>query len=61
VPRRIIAVPEIPYTLSGKKVEKAVLQHITGEAVKNRGSLANPDCLDAFLVATQASLAETSS
>lgn len=57
VPRRIIAVPEIPYTLSGKKVEKAVLQYITGVAVKNRGSLANPDCLEAFLVETQAALA----
>ena len=51
VPKRILAVPEIPYTLSGKKVEKAVLQFITGVEVKNRGSLINPDCLTAFLAA----------
>ncbi|VVP13711.1 Acetyl-coenzyme A synthetase [Pseudomonas fluorescens] len=51
VPRRIFSVPEVPYTLSGKKVEKAVLQFITGCEVKNKGSLMNPDCLSAFLVA----------
>lgn len=49
VPARILAVSEIPYTLNGKKVEKAVLQLITGKPVKNRGSLANPDCLEEFL------------
>lgn len=49
VPARILAVHEIPYTLNGKKVEKAVLQLVTGKPVKNRGSLANPDCLDEFL------------
>lgn len=53
VPKRILAVPEIPYTLSGKKVEKAVLQFITGVEVKNRGSLINPDCLNAFLTAAE--------
>lgn len=48
VPKRIISVPEIPYTLSGKKVEKAVLQTVMDIEVKNRGSLINPDCLKAF-------------
>lgn len=48
VPKRIISVPEIPYTLSGKKVEKAALQTVMGIEVKNRGSLINPDCLEAF-------------
>jgi acetoacetyl-CoA synthetase len=38
----------IPYTLNGKKVEKAVLQLVTGKPVKNRGSLLNPDCLDEY-------------
>lgn len=52
VPKRIISVPEIPYTLSGKKVEKAVLQTIMGIEVKNRGSLINPDCLKAFCLTT---------
>lgn len=49
VPRRIHEVPEIPYTISGKKVEKAVRQLLTGEPVRNRDALANPDALDAFL------------
>jgi len=49
VPKRILQVSEIPYTLNGKKVEKAVLQLITGKPVKNRGSLLNPDCLDEYV------------
>src|SRR5690606_25834467 len=36
VPRWIKAVPDIPYTLSGKKVEKAVRRTIAGEPVDNR-------------------------
>jgi acetoacetyl-CoA synthetase len=49
VPRKIIAVPEIPRTRSGKLVELAVKQTINGEAVKNRESLSNPEALDNFL------------
>lgn len=49
-----MAVSEIPYTLSGKKVEKAVLQVITGIEVKNKGSLINPACLEAFSDAVEA-------
>lgn len=48
VPRRIVAVEDIPYTLSGKKVEKAVLQKLLGKAVTNVGSLSNPDALDSI-------------
>lgn len=48
VPRRIIAVDDIPYTLSGKKVEKAVLQKLLGKAVTNVGSLSNPEALEAI-------------
>jgi acetoacetyl-CoA synthetase len=54
IPKRIMAVSEIPYTLSGKKVEKAVLQVITGIEVKNKGSLINPACLEAFRDAVEA-------
>lgn len=53
VPKRIITVAEIPYTLSGKKVEKAVLQTVMGIEVKNRGSLINPNCLEAFRLTSQ--------
>jgi len=48
VPARIIAVPEIPRTRSGKIVELAVRSAVHGEAVKNTASLANPEALDYF-------------
>jgi acetoacetyl-CoA synthetase len=48
VPRHIRAVPAVPYTISGKKVEKAVLKVVTGEPVDNRDALANPESLDAY-------------
>jgi len=48
VPRRIMSVPAIPYTLSGKKVEKAVLQILTGRSVQNKASLSNPESLELF-------------
>ncbi|MBC8258390.1 MAG: acetoacetate--CoA ligase [SAR324 cluster bacterium] len=48
VPERIFAVPEVPRTISGKKVEKAVLQTINKEKVENTAALANPESLDYF-------------
>jgi acetoacetyl-CoA synthetase len=48
VPAKIIAVPEIPRTKSGKIVELAVRSMIHGEAVKNTEALANPDALAHF-------------
>jgi len=48
VPAKIIAVPEIPRTISGKKVELAVTRIIHGQEVKNRDALANPAALEAF-------------
>jgi acetoacetyl-CoA synthetase len=48
VPRRIIAVPDIPRTISGKISEIAVRKVIHGEEVENRDSLANPKSLEAF-------------
>jgi acetoacetyl-CoA synthetase len=53
VPKRLFQVEEIPYTLNGKKVEKAVLQMLTGKPVKNQGSLINPDCLDGFVAVAE--------
>jgi acetoacetyl-CoA synthetase len=38
----------VQYTLSGKKVEVAVKQIISGEDVGNRGALANPESLDLY-------------
>ncbi|MCH8830148.1 MAG: acetoacetate--CoA ligase, partial [Planctomycetes bacterium] len=48
VPAKIIAVPEIPRTKSGKIVEATVRDLIHGRPVKNRHALANPESLDHF-------------
>jgi acetoacetyl-CoA synthetase len=48
VPARIVAVPEIPRTKSGKIVELAVRDVVHGRAVKNREALANPEALEHF-------------
>lgn len=48
VPARILDVPEIPRTISGKLVELAVRQVIHGETVDNRNALANPQALEGF-------------
>lgn len=48
VPARIVAVPAVPYTINGKKVESAVRAIASGRPVSNRGSLANPEALDAY-------------
>jgi len=45
VPKYIFEVDEIPYTISGKKVEKAVLSTILGKEVKNKDALSNPKSL----------------
>ncbi|MDX1635785.1 MAG: acetoacetate--CoA ligase [Marinobacter sp.] len=49
VPKHILAVPDIPYTRSGKKVELAVARLLNGSArADNRDALANPEALDAI-------------
>ena len=48
VPARIIAVPDIPRTLSGKLTELAVRDVIHGRPVKNVDALANPEALEYF-------------
>ncbi len=45
VPAKIIAVPDIPRTKSGKIVELAVRAVVHGDAVKNTEALANPEAL----------------
>ena len=49
LPRKVIQVTEIPYTVSMKKVEVAVRQVIHGETVKNRDALSNPAALDLYV------------
>ena len=48
VPARVVAVPDIPRTKSGKIVELAVREVVHGRPVKNREALANPEALDFF-------------
>ncbi len=52
VPDALHAVPAVPRTISGKKMEVPVKRLLDGEPldrVVNRGAMANPDSLDAFL------------
>ncbi len=48
VPARIVQVPDIPRTKSGKIVELAVRDVVHGRAVKNKEALANPQALEHF-------------
>jgi acetoacetyl-CoA synthetase len=48
VPARIVAVGDIPRTLSGKIVELAVREVVHGRPVKNTDALANPAALAEF-------------
>jgi acetoacetyl-CoA synthetase len=48
VPARIVQVPDIPRTKSGKIVELAVRDVVHGREVKNREALANPEALEHF-------------
>jgi acetoacetyl-CoA synthetase len=48
VPAKIIAVADIPYTISGKKVEIAVRNVVHHEPVPNIDALANPESLKLY-------------
>ncbi len=48
VPRKIIAVPDVPRTMSGKIAELAVRDVIHGRTVRNTAALANPEALSHF-------------
>ena len=48
VPKYIFEVTEIPYTISGKKVEKSVLSAILGKEILNKDTLANPESLKEY-------------
>jgi acetoacetyl-CoA synthetase len=52
VPDTIVAVPAIPRTLTGKKLEAPIKRILRGEApdtVASRGALADPHAVDAFV------------
>ncbi len=52
IPDKIISIKEVPYTLSGKKLEIPIKKILLGDApaeVINYGSLKNPKSLDFFI------------
>ncbi len=52
VPDQIITIPQIPYTVSGKKTETPVKKILMGKEVKqvvNPGSLRNPEAMNFFV------------
>ncbi|MFH0783529.1 MAG: acetoacetate--CoA ligase [Pseudomonadota bacterium] len=53
VPAKILATPDIPYTLNMKKVELAVQKMVHGREVKNKDALKNPEVLDFFANLTE--------
>ena len=48
LPKKIVQVEDIPYTLSGKKVELAVKKIVNGNKVDNKDALINPESLQFF-------------
>jgi acetoacetyl-CoA synthetase len=48
VPAKIVAVPEVPYTLNMKKVELAVKKVLHNQPVLNKDALRNPAVLDHY-------------
>ena len=48
VPAKVVQVPDIPRTKSGKIVELAVRDVVHGRTVKNMDAMANPDALEFF-------------
>jgi acetoacetyl-CoA synthetase len=52
VPDEIIAVPDVPYTISGKKTETPVKKVLMGKDLKdvvNAGALKNPQSMEFFI------------
>lgn len=61
LPDEIVEVPEVPRTLSGKKLEVPVKKLLLGhapESAVNRDSMANPNAFDAFVRYAEARQAE---
>ena len=48
VPKKILQVPDIPRTLSGKLTELAVREVVHNRPVKNQDAMANPEALEHF-------------
>lgn len=53
VPAVLIAVPDLPRTMTGKLAEIAVADTVNGRPVRNRDALANPEVLDSIAALPQ--------
>ena len=53
VPHTIMQVPDIPYTVNGKKMELAVKRALAGDHITNRAAMANPQAIDYFVALSQ--------
>jgi acetoacetyl-CoA synthetase len=60
VPRRIIALSQLPRTRSGKAMEIAIARVVNGQEVPNRSVVANPEALDEVASALKALSVKTS-
>lgn len=60
IPAKIIAVPDLPRTISGKTVELVVKNILNNKPVKNISVLANPESLDYFRDLSELSRAPSS-
>jgi acetoacetyl-CoA synthetase len=57
VPDEIVVVPDIPRTVTGKKMEVPIRRILGGAPIDkavNRGSMANPEALEAFIAYARA-------
>ncbi len=48
VPKEVIAVSDIPYTRSGKKMELLITRILAGKIPSNLEAVSNPECLEQF-------------
>ena len=52
-PNLIFSISQVPYTISGKKMEIPIKKILSGEKIENvvsKGAMKNPECIDDFLV-----------
>ena len=52
-PNLIFSISQVPYTISGKKMEIPIKKILSGEKIEDvvsKGAMKNPECIDDFLV-----------
>ena len=52
-PNLIFSISQVPYTISGKKMEIPIKKILSGEKIENvvsKGAMKNPECIEDFLI-----------